>query len=274
MSGQNMEYYKLCRSELKERFKAGRMPTEEDFMGLIDSMVNSIDEGFDVSEENGLEIKQKKDSGRLASFFSNLAENKPQWFMDVRKNSEKGESSLHLKSSDMNAEESAITLESSLSNDDAGENPQLRVGIGRAYPSCELDVDGLIASKGRIGYEDKNFEVVADGKWHDVTGILTGCQCFEIVAGVGGIEGDGRFALAHAIAVNVFNSRPSVNLTQSYSGGRGARIDIRWHKCENKYEFTIQMRTHGKYDSEGHIKVRYNLTKLWYDTQMLGSIVK
>ena len=46
MSGQNMQYLKLSRKELKERFKAGRMPTEEDFMSLIDSLVNSVDEGF------------------------------------------------------------------------------------------------------------------------------------------------------------------------------------------------------------------------------------
>ena len=86
MSGQNMEYLKLSRRELKERFKAGRMPTEEDFMSLIDSVVNSIDEGFEVNEENGLEIKQKKDNGRLMSFFANLTEHRPQWFMSLRKN--------------------------------------------------------------------------------------------------------------------------------------------------------------------------------------------
>ena len=52
MSEENVEYLKLCREDLKERFKAGRMPTEEDFMSLIDSMVNCMDEGFDVTEEN------------------------------------------------------------------------------------------------------------------------------------------------------------------------------------------------------------------------------
>ncbi len=90
MAGQKMEYLKLSRNELKERFRAGRMPTEEDFMSLIDSMVNSVDEGFTVSEENGLEIKQRRDSSRLMSFFSNLAERNPQWFANVRRNIEKG----------------------------------------------------------------------------------------------------------------------------------------------------------------------------------------
>ena len=97
MAQQNMEYLRLTRAELKERFKAGRMPTEEDFMSLIDSMVNAMDEGFVVSEENGLEIKQKKDNGKLASFFANLAEHQPLWFLNTRKNAEKKRNRIEFK---------------------------------------------------------------------------------------------------------------------------------------------------------------------------------
>jgi len=269
-----MEYMKLSRNELKERFRAGRMPTEEDFMSLVDSMVNSVDEGFVVSEENGLEIKQKKDSSRLMSFFSNLVERKPQWFASIRKNSEKGESSFNLKSTNMNSEESAVTIVNRLPGDCSCESPRTLVGVGKAVPKCELDVNGLIASKGRIGFEDDKYEVAADGEWHDVTDVLTGCQCFEIVAGVGGSEGDGKFALAHAIAVNVFNSRPKVEITQSYSGGRGARIEIRWRKNQGKFDFTLQLRVRHKYQNADKVRVRYKLTKLWYDTQMIESILK
>lgn len=274
MAGQKMEYLKLGRNELKERFKAGRMPTEEDFMSLIDSMVNSIDEGFTVSEENGLEIKQKKDGSRLTSFFSNLVDRKPQWFVNVRKNSEMGECTLDLKASNMNSEQSAVSLVNKLPEDGASGTSKTLVGIGKANPKCTLDVNGLVASKGRVGYENEKFEVIADGKWHDVTDVLTGCQCIEVVAGVGGNEGEGRFALAHAIAVNVFNDHPTVKITQSYSGGRGSKIDIRWRKCENKFEYTLQLRVRHKFENAEKIRVRYTLTKLWYDTQMLGSIVK
>ena len=272
MSGQNMQYLKLSRKELKERFKAGRMPTEEDFMSLIDSLVNSVDEGFDVDEENGLQVKQKKDSGCLASFFVNLTEHRPQWLLKLRKNVEKGESSLNVKTPNMGPDESGVTIVSP--NNADGTEPKVRVGVGNAAPRCELDVDGLIASKGRVGAENPQFEIIADGEWHNVTDVLTGCNCFEIVAGVGGNEGDGRFALAHAIAVNVFNEHPTVEITQSYSGGRGSKIDIRWRKGENKYEYTLQMRVRHKFDKTGKIKVRYHITKLWYDTQMIGSIVK
>lgn len=274
MAGQKMEYLKLSRNELKERFRAGRMPTEEDFMSLIDSMVNSVDEGFTVSEENGLEIKQRRDSSRLMSFFSNLAERNPQWFANVRRNIEKGENCLNVKTSGMDDEKTVVTLVSGHSGEKSDASPNGRVGVGCISPQSELDVNGVIASKGRIGYENENFEVPADGEWHDVTEVLTGCQCFEVVAGVGGNEGDGKFALLHAIAVNSFNSKPSIRDTQSYSGGRSAKIDIRWRKSAQKYEYTLQLRTHHKYDNEGKIKVRYRLTKLWFDTQMIGSIVK
>ena len=274
MSEQNMEYLKLGRNELKDRFKAGRMPSEDDFMSLIESMVNSIDEGFAISEENGLEIKQKKEDGQAASFFSNLAEHKPQWFVNVRKSIENNDSILNLKTPLMNAEESALTIQSTGSKEETNIAPKTHVGIGNSNPKCELDVQGWIASKGRTGYENENFEVFADGKWYDITDVMTGCHCFEITAGVGGNEGDGKFALAHAIAVNVFNSHPSVRITQSYSGGRGAKIDIRFHKSKHKYEYTLQLRVRHKYDNEGKIKVRYRLTNLWKDSQMIGSVEK
>jgi len=274
MAQQSMDYLRLTRAELKERFKAGRMPTEEDFMSLIDSMVNAMDEGFVVSEENGLEIKQKKDNGKLASFFANLAEHRPQWFLNTRKNAEKKETVVNLKTAAMRANESAVSVVSEIPDESSEEPVQVRVGIGSASPRSELDVNGLVSCKGRIGYEDKNYDVWADGKWYDVTDVLTGCQCFEIVAGVGGVDGDGRFALAHAIATNVFNRRPRVRMTQSFSGWRGAKIDIRWHRCENKYEYTLQIRTRHQYDKKKLVKVSYRLTKLWYDTQMVESIVK
>ncbi|OWV22799.1 hypothetical protein B7991_01095 [Fibrobacter sp. UWB3] len=274
MAGQRMEYIGLNRSELKYRFTAGRMPTEEDFMSLIDSMVNAVDDGFRVSEENGLEIKQRRDNSRLASFFSNLAERKPEWFASVRKNIEQGETCLNIKTPEMKEDETAVTLLSKRSAENPEGASEIRMGVGCVAPQSELDVNGVIASKGRLGYENENLEVVADGEWHDVTEVLTGCQCFEIVAGVGGNEGDGKFALAHAIAVNTFNKNPSINLTQSYSGGRGSKIDIRWKTAANKFEFTLQLRVHHKYDDEGKVKVRYRLTKLWYDTQMIGSIGK
>lgn len=269
-----MGYYGLGRTELCERFRAGRMPTEEDFISLIESMVNAVDDGFRVSGENGFEIKQMNECSRLASFFATLSERKPEWFVNIRKNGEQGETILNVKTPEMKENETAVTLLGKRSAENPEGASEVRMGVGCVAPQCELDVDGAIASKGRLGYENENLEVVADGEWHDVTEVLTGCQCFEVVAGVGGNEGDGKFALAHAIAVNTFNKNPSINLTQSYSGGRGSKIDFRWKTAANKFDFTLQMRVHHKYDDEGKIKVRYRITKLWYDTQMIGSITK
>ena len=61
MAGQRMEYIGLNRSELKYRFTAGRMPTEEDFMSLIDSMVNAVDDGliWQNASRSGLRVSAR-----------------------------------------------------------------------------------------------------------------------------------------------------------------------------------------------------------------------
>ncbi len=46
---------KQTRDTLKQFFSAGKLPTEEHFSDLIDSSLNTLDEGFDKSEEFGFE---------------------------------------------------------------------------------------------------------------------------------------------------------------------------------------------------------------------------
>ena len=65
---------KLNRALLKNRFKAGQMPCEEDFIDLIDSMVNMEEEGIEKTRETGLKISQITDSGKLMSFYENSTE--------------------------------------------------------------------------------------------------------------------------------------------------------------------------------------------------------
>lgn len=266
---------KESREQLKKRFSAGNMPAEEDFHCLIDSVVNSIDEGIVVSEANGMELRPRGDNGCLISLFQDQKTLDYDWSVNIVNNKESKESSLNVNMRlNRDTVKNAVTLVSKRSDNPSMDLPNVNVGIGCNSPKGELDVNGMIASRGRVGYEDEKYKVIADGEWYDVTDVLTGCQCFEVVAGVGGLDGDGRFALTHAIAVNVFNSHPSVNITRSYSGGGGSKIDVRWHKCKNKFEFTLQLRVRSNFKEGKKVQVRYHLTKLWYDTQMNGSIVK
>lgn len=250
----------LNRNVLKSRFRAGQMPCEEDFADLIDSMVNVEDDGFEKTAENGLEVSQLTDSGKLMSFYENATEGTPLWQMELRRNCSDVDSSyLHVVAPTMKGASSVLTLS------DIG-----AVGVGNRHPESELDVNGTVSCTGRIGKENEKLKVVADGKWYDITEEMTGCVAFEVVAGAGDVDGEGRFALTHAIALNVFHGKPSINKTQSYCGGRGSRIDIRWIKGYEKYTYKLQLRTRCAYKSK--VAVRYKMTKLWFDNMMEGSL--
>ncbi|MBO7103953.1 hypothetical protein [uncultured Fibrobacter sp.] len=254
---------KLNRSLLKNRFKAGQMPCEEDFIDLIDSMVNVEEEGIEKTRETGLKISQITDSGKLMSFYENSTEGQPLWHAEVRMDTNGNQSAFHLSTPSIDPASSVLSLVGSLPDSD---KESFGVGIGTREPECELDVHGIVASSGRLGKENEKFKVPTDGKWHDITEEMTGCQAFEIMAGAGGQEDEGRFALTHAIALNVFHGHTKIRKTQSYYGGRGSRIDIRWASGSDKYKFKLQLRVHCAY-KDGSF-VRYRLTKLWYDNFM------
>jgi DNA-binding transcriptional regulator YhcF (GntR family) len=47
---------KKNRETLKNYFKKGSLPSEKEFANLIDSMLNTIDDGFEKTEDEGLKI--------------------------------------------------------------------------------------------------------------------------------------------------------------------------------------------------------------------------
>ncbi|MCK9182159.1 MAG: hypothetical protein M0P13_04680 [Fibrobacteraceae bacterium] len=263
---------KLKRDELKRRFSVGQMPSEMDFADLIDSMVNSEEEGFDKTAEDGLKLSQLMDSGHLMSFYENVSEEAPLWFSELRLMQQGKVSFLHISTPRVKSAESVISLKGPCPDVDADEGEDVSpigVGIRCRNPECELDVNGTVASSGRIGKEG-NKSAPADGRWHDITDVLTGCQAFEIVAGVGGRDKDGKFALTHAFALNVFGCKPKIQKEQSHSGWRGNRIDVRWVKADSKFNFKLQLRVRCSY-GEG-VWIRYRLTKLWFDSLMEDSL--
>ena len=258
---------RLSRIALKSIFKAGQLPCEEDFADLIDSTVNVLEEGIEKTRETGLKILQITESGKLMSFYENSTEGNPLWYSEIRKDVSGNRSGLHLSTPGIDESSSVLSLVGPIPE---GDPNSIGVGIGTREPECTLDVNGVIASSGRIGKENDNFKVPTDGKWHDITEELSGCQAFEIMAGAGGQEDEGKFALTHAIAVNVFHGRPKINVTQSYYGGRSSRIDVRWVAGSEKYRFKLQLRVRCAYKNGSF--VRYRLTKLWYDNFMESTL--
>jgi len=70
--------------------------------------------------------------------------------------------------------------------------------------------------------------------------------------------------------LNGFHGHSKINKTQSYYGGRGSRIDVRWKSGSKKYSFKLQLRVHCAYKDGSYI--RYRLTKLWYDNFMVTAL--
>lgn len=253
---------KLNRDSLKNTFKKGKMPSEQDFANLIDSMVNKLEEGFDRGSREGLKITQLSDSGRLFSFYKKIAVEPPQWFLKLSDSDNK----LHLGTPNC-----AHVLSLYSHSDDSQGGLRVAVGINKENPQATLDVEGTIASTGRKG-KNGDMAAPANGDWHDITSALTGCHAFEIVAGVGGQDGKGKYALLHAIALNTFNSKKSsITVHDAYFGTKCNRIELRWQSVpeQSQFHFKLQIRVQCAYETSCWIK--YHLTQLWSDTEMSDS---
>jgi len=253
---------KLDRNALKNKFKKGRMPSEQDFSNLIDSMVNILEEGFDKTSRDGLKISQLMGSGRLLSFYKNIAVESPQWFLELSTS----ENKLHF-----GTPQSPRVL-SLYSHGGGDEQNTLRVavGINKESPQTTLDVEGTIASTGRMG-KVGDMAAPADGEWHDITSALTGCEAFEIVAGVGGQDADGKYALLHATALNTFNGKSSINAQDAHFGNKCNRLELRWQPVpeQGQFHFKLQIRAQCSYGK--NIWIKYHITRLWFDPLMLES---
>jgi hypothetical protein len=264
---------KRDRPTLKKFFRDGALPTSEHYADLVDSMVNRIDDGFDKTEGEGLRIASLGSSPMLMSFYNGAGSAEPVWA--IGHGSSAG--TLHFlrgaggpEAAEGPAVNGALSPGLALSRDG-------RVGVSVADPAWRLDVDGVARVRGRIGFAGPDETVPADGKWHDVSPSLTGCHAFEIIAGVGGQPGRGRYALLHAIALNAYNprnlflnwifGRRSIRRQTAVFGSYADRLRVRWRGSSRDYH--LQLRSNASYGPG--IRIRYYVTRLWFDTAMQGS---
>lgn len=66
------------RTTLKNYFKSGSLPSEDQFGDLIDSMLNMRDEGFEKTPDQGFKVAQLPE-GKLISFFEAIAAQNSLW---------------------------------------------------------------------------------------------------------------------------------------------------------------------------------------------------
>ncbi len=225
------------RETLRKFFDEGRLPTRDHFSDMIESMLNMSDEGFNKSPENGLEVSAPASEDALVSFYrASGAKTAPtahptgpvQWSMAFGGESDQ----LHFHHGgvhDSRERQPVLALDA-----------QERVGIATGHPRTTLDVAGTVAAQGRVGTCSwPGLEpLLADGEWHDLTGPLTGCQAFEVVAGVGCYPGGGRYAMLHAVAMNAFNPtagwldffqrKKQIRSHDAWYGRRCDRLELCW----------------------------------------------
>lgn len=249
---------KRNRATLKKFFKQGSLPSEEYFHDLIDSTLNLTDDGLEKSPAKGLELSTLGNSDSLISFFRN---DQRMWLVGYD-----GEQNKLLFRGEGNEVATLSLL------------PDGKLGINTKDPEWPLDVGGVIRAEGRIGIiPTKHQSIPADGQWHNITGVLTGCQAFEVMAGVGK-QRTGRYALMHAIALNTFNPfgawfnflnfKKRIRCHQAHYRSFRDRLKLRWYGTNRRY--VLQLRSNSDY--EGDTQIRYHITKLWFDEDMSGSM--
>ena len=259
------------RTTLKNYFKKGSLPSENQFKDLIDSMLNMRDDGFEKTAKQGFKVAQLPE-GKLISFYEDLPIKNPIW--SVKIHPKRDDSKLSFLNND---EKEILTL-----------TPDGNVGIKQNQPDFELDVAGTVASRGRIGSKGAK-TVHANGYWQDITDTLEGCHAFEIMAGVGK-KNSGKYALLHAFALKTFDARGKIVYHQAHYGSRCNRLKLRWKKGSGK-QYTLQLKTRCRYakkcqmdkpEKDGNrtesdndkarqdvgVYVKYYITNLWFDNLM------
>jgi len=271
---------KRNRKTLSDNFSEGKLPTQEAFGDLIDSMVNIVDDGFDKSANDGMKVAQLGNDSKLISFYDEITVKTPLWSIAFSTSGYDGGATnyknLNFYYGGNNA--TGLTLANAAWGDAGEENnaeAKIRVGINKNTPEHELDVNGVIASDGRLGREGGNeFRVRADGKWHLIITQLNGCQAFEIMAGVGK-KRSGRYALLHAFALSTFNSKKG-NITshQAHFSSRCDQIDLRWIGETNSYSLEMRTRCSFEQKNDEKVYIRYYTSKLWFDPFMENCVKK
>lgn len=247
------------RSELYKIYKGGFH--DKAFEHLVDSALNIKDDGLGINPENGLVLTAKGPSKHMMSFYQRVSDkSSPLWNISLDSNeqtrglnfNQKGKSILFLK-------------------DDGN------IGINTVTPNYELEVNGLISTKGLLGSYSKGY-CVADGKWHTLENLrnLDGCIAFEVFAHIND-DKDRRYGLTHATLMMSHTKRGHKNKLRTLDAGSKFlfgkflnKIKFRWvlddlNSEPGKPKYMVQLKTRSHYGmKDGATKnVFYRVRLLW-----------
>ena len=221
------------RKQLKTFFRKGSLPDESAFEKLIDSTFNKADDKLDITDDGLMIYPSDNDQKKLLNFYENKDDSSAKWVVYI---SEKKDGGIYFS-------EISELKQNNPEDNENDEPPVLylqketgNIGIGTNLPLQKLDIQGYIASQGRVG-NHREGDLKADGEWHNVFGPegLTGCNAFEIMAYAKGDENDGKYSLLHAIAVSTYG-KPKITKTCAYYGLWWNKIAIRWESKPSRIE--------------------------------------
>lgn len=233
------------RDSLYEKFKNGKRPHEGDFEDLINSTINKLDDGIAKSFESGLELAPQGDEGStVISLYEKLSDADASWLINLK--GEEGNKDLYLENKE--AENPALFL-----------NRKNQIGINTNDPSCELEVNGVIGAKGRVGTYAQG-EISANGEWMTILKGLEGVNAFELVAYAHDEKGKGKYALTRATLLNAYSgNRGRIKRTNDYYGWKWwHRIRLRW--VGTPFDYSLEMKTASDYGDEG--RINYHIATL------------
>ncbi|MEM7085777.1 MAG: hypothetical protein AAF489_06315 [Bacteroidota bacterium] len=237
------------RETLKNYFKNGTRPSEENFGSLIDSMINKADDGISKNLDDGLILAPEgENSNRTLSFFDKIGAEHPNWSMELIQGEGAGLGIVQPSGVEDEPSQTRMFF-----------NKNGKVGVHTNEPQTDFEVDGVFGAKSKVGTY-KLGTIPADGKWHAILEKLDGVNGFEVVAQVSKNKA-GKHALLHATALSTFGQfKNRIRRTQAwYDWFWWNRLAIRWKGSQN--DFRLELKTRSHYGD--NIEIKYHITQLW-----------
>jgi hypothetical protein len=249
------------REQLKKYFRNGTLVREEYFADLIDSTVNKISDKVEPTSDSGLGLTPSAIGKRYLSFFKDAAtekNNTPSFALNALGDQQEV-LSIGIPGTTKEELKSVVALKT-VTNSVGVTNA--RIGINTVNPIYDLDVNGSVGMRNRIGrYFDPAIDyrqVKADGHWHKILTNLNGFTSFEIISAVN--EPDGKYAMYYTVLTIAKESNKRISAISQQYRWWWQRLQMRC-VVEKKGYYGIEIRTAMKYNGAPII---YNkITRLW-----------